>query len=843
MSKKSLEEIWRKMDSQRRAQAQIEAQRERELFEKRELARREYLNRIRMFEKLGPITPTSASSAAGGRIPRPEVPTIQSQQSFLYYEWNETGKLFTYFIKNFETGELTDIKTIDTFDNSLNLWAVNDGGFFLSARDSTSSFNHFAFISLNGEVIWQDTSDNLIDVDIEDFVKYIAAYYLKDGIWKLAVFDKNSNIRTFNFDNPIEGGGYSFDDVWKGGFVVKEFIGTVQKYYIINFEQGTATLFKEIDTDLGDSLSVYLYSYSDKIVSNLNGTLYEVWNSSGTKISEFDTIIEFSTSSWTEEEFVFLDDDGGFLVFGIDVTNVQWTTILFNSNSSSFVIKSIDKSLYSNHSRELSDQKNYKFNSTWIAEGAAFVLFYDSTSSTTNIMNYYNNAAFLPIWSTDTTIRDLFTFSSERGVKFNDSGTIGRNSDYINVFIDNDSGDSNYSILRFEKLGTYSIFDSGVPKTWDNYNDTDFTQGRSILQLYKDLTITNVNYGWDDLSDVEDRFYYSFRQANNNNIGDNVVGQEFVMKDTVNDQYWAIKFTDWEDGGGGGFAYTRQLIEGGTFSGEVITFTHSSFLDSPDVIVPGVLEIKRGEYGPIYNSAAEGESNGDNPVGTLWNSQYSSLDIQEYVHFIINRSGEIIDEVITGDRYVDNWVTQIYTLEDEIFGKFYVSNETTVSGASPSIPGQFQLLDDYYDDFNEGSSPTYDTGLSKSNILINSGFRFRFVTNNSIGDEVIVPSTGTIFTKLNGSEAFDFGFYMATYDEVNTNFYIYNLQSSLVFQKSVSDSDLSTWTSDMMGKRMSIRYKLNSTGIWYVIIFDGQTIQELEISLGDLNTKANDWNW
>lgn len=46
--KKSLDQIWQQMQSQRATEAQRQAAQERALYEQRELARQEYLRRMRM---------------------------------------------------------------------------------------------------------------------------------------------------------------------------------------------------------------------------------------------------------------------------------------------------------------------------------------------------------------------------------------------------------------------------------------------------------------------------------------------------------------------------------------------------------------------------------------------------------------------------------------------------------------------------------------------------------------------------------------------------------------------------------------------------------------------------
>jgi len=1074
MSKKSLEEVWRKIDADRRAQSQRESQRERELFEKRELARREYLNRSRMLEKVGPNFPSASSAAAGaggGRIRRP-VPQVFSDQSILYYNYD--SGIFSYFIYNFESAVLTSIKEIN-LPNDPSIYPVTRGGFFLQSSNNENSNYELLFISLTGEVIWQDTTStsNDSDVDIENFSRYVAAYYLKGEIWKLVVFNEGGEIRQFDFQNPIEGGGYSYDDVWSGGFVVREDIENIQKFYIINFNSGSATLFNQVDTDT-DYLNVYQYAYSDKILTIKGGSLFEVFNSGGQKISEFDVISEFEVDSYYYDDLTFLSENGSFILIGFieDTRNI----IFFSGESNQFSYKRVDTDNYQYYRYDVDNQKNYIFTDDWIAEGSAIFMFYNNDNEINGI-EYYDSSIILPVWSTDVELRDFYTFSSEKGIvtDLDDSDiAITRNADYINLLIDNNRGllylfsddgtnsisdggddmydggnelyadnvqieythtqlsddkdggmliedfisdgvvftgasasvfgasssveyftnlypglfvlaaqnveidefkidgnlgsdgdgqadsynfdvvnnsinygvyvkrvwdapprdgrgpdpsvnhiiivrgstysgivqtidqtteddlhkleglasagvseiyyllialqngikleddkieeivseflnileessdinellinlnsdygnitgvlplpDENYSILRFNRLGDFNTtIPTTIPKNIE-LDDDDQLGGKTILQFEREFEVTGT-WGWDDLSDLDERFYYSFREANDGDIGDYVVGQELIMKDTVNNQYWGIKFTEWQQGGGGGFAYTRQLIVGDTFSGDIISFTHSSFESEPDVIVPGVLEIKRGYLGPIYNSAVEDESNRYNPTGTLWNSEYVYGEISEYDHYIVNTDGQVIDKVTTGDNYDNDFEGATFILEDEIFNKTWVSNNQNGK--------QFQLLPKYYNSAEDCNTISDESGLRLGNFIISNGFRNRVITEDSIGDEFITPKAGQIMTKIDRRYIFYNGLCVVTEDESNINFYFYNLSGELIGQKSISNSI--SYDDNGRGRRFSIRYESDSNR--NVIFFNGVVVAEINTNLSDLDISINDYYW
>jgi hypothetical protein len=835
MAGKSIEDILRQQAAQRQAQIQQQQAQERALNEQRERQRQDYLQRMRMFESLNNTNPSSAASAGGKRGNTTSI----SNESILYYNFN--AGVFTYFIYNFESEVLTDVKEISLENGpsgganpageASGIYPVTRGGFFIKSLNDTNSNYDLLFISLNGEVIWQDTSSNDSDVDIENFSRYIAAYYLKDGIWKLVVFNENGEIKSFDFQNPIEGGGYSYDDVWNGGFVVREDISDIQKFYIINFEAGTSTQFHEIDTNI-DSLNIYLYAYSNKILTIKNGDLFEVFNSNGQKISEFDVLDEFDVVSYSYDDFVFLNDNGSFVLVGFieDTRNI----IFFSGESNEFSYKRVDTGDYEYYRYDVYSQKNYTSPSDYISEGSAIFMFYNNDNEIDGI-DYYDSCIILPVFSTDSQLRDFYELTSEKGIvtDLDDNDvSITRNADHINLLIDGNSvlPDENYSILRFNREGdSNTIIPTNITKI--QLDDDDQINGKTILQFERSFE-ENGTWGWDDLSDLEDRFFYSFKEANNNSIGNNVIGQKFVMKDIVNNKYWGIKFTEWEQSGGGGFAYTRQLISGGTFSGEIISFTFSDWINGVvDIIEPGVLEIKRDYYGPIYNSAVESESNGENLKGTLWNSEYVYGQISEYDHYIVNNEGQVVDKVTTASDYENHYEGATYILEDEIFHKTWVSNNQNDK--------EFQLLPNYYHNYEECNNTSNESGLRLGNFIISDGFKNRIITEDSISEEFITPSTG-IISKAGDREVFYNGGCVITTDESNTIFYFYNISGELVGQKSMSEGFIE-YSDTERGNRFSIRYLVD--GKTNVILFNGTTIREFETNLGEIDISINDYNW
>jgi hypothetical protein len=109
-------------------------------------------------------------------------------------------------------------------------------------------------------------------------------------------------------------------------------------------------------------------------------------------------------------------------------------------------------------------------------------------------------------------------------------------------------------------------------------------------------TIWNAE-GWDDVSDIETRYYQTFRQALRNSVGANIVGAELIMKDIASNEYYKIKFSQWAQGAShdGSFAYTREKIDTTTPIG--ITFYDGSTLPKAPNTKPKFEQSYVGDFG------------------------------------------------------------------------------------------------------------------------------------------------------------------------------------------------------------------------------------------------------
>lgn len=177
--------------------------------------------------------------------------------------------------------------------------------------------------------------------------------------------------------------------------------------------------------------------------------------------------------------------------------------------------------------------------------------------------------------------------------------------------------------VHISRASNQSIFNT-VSEQGYNGNSPGDGDGRNSPQG----TEWNLD-GWLDLTDVKQRNYKPWVEAFDWNVGERIVGTECVMHDTINDKYYAIKFTQWTGvSNGGGFAYKRRLINADA------VFVHTENGSEVDDIAEGV-GITRGSGGAIYNPYDEGEwDDSVSPGGTEWNfdGNHDLSDIEDRVY-------------------------------------------------------------------------------------------------------------------------------------------------------------------------------------------------------------------
>ena len=223
--------------------------------------------------------------------------------------------------------------------------------------------------------------------------------------------------------------------------------------------------------------------------------------------------------------------------------------------------------------------------------------------------------------------------------------TVGENGEILTVT------NVGFSVVGNNSAGTYTNLSSDyMPSVFDEI-DTGLTLVRdNVRGLFNFLAETQYNNstyasplgtewnsdGWGDLTDIRQRSYSNMREALGGAIGNNIIGTELVMHDTINDKYYKFLFTAWGENNGA-FAYTRNEITDPNY------FFKTDNGEEVDIFIPddgdgaGVGITRAGNNG-IYNPYREnGWNSSVSPDGTLWNldgwDDLSDVETRTYDNF------------------------------------------------------------------------------------------------------------------------------------------------------------------------------------------------------------------
>ena len=311
------------------------------------------------------------------------------------------------------------------------------------------------------------------------------------------------------------------------------------------------------------------------------------------------------------------------------------------------------------------------------------------------------------------------------GYDFSDN----RIGNYFNLNLVGDGFANNSIGNGFESNDTsYGFSDNQIGNQFDNntFGDTQY-------------------FTWNDTSieNLSERAYDTFTNALEVSIGqsdldadETILNKELIMHDTVNDEYHKVKFTQWTLGSnGGGFSYERTKVHPTVEA--TVYFTKTNYGSEVDVIVPGSLEITRGNGSGIYNVAEEASWAESSPQGTVWNSIFTQPDVgQGFEHNSIGNqfkgnyikkyfAGNQIASFISGNEFLgDVYENRIgdYTFGNDFLGTV-ISNTWGVSFNTNTIQSIF-------------SNNVIGFGFSGN--TVGTSFQFNQIgnefTNNIVGD-------------------------------------------------------------------------------------------------------------
>jgi len=155
--------------------------------------------------------------------------------------------------------------------------------------------------------------------------------------------------------------------------------------------------------------------------------------------------------------------------------------------------------------------------------------------------------------------------------------------------------------------------------------------------------------GWDDLLGVASRSYGTFYSALNGAVGNNIIGAELVMHDTINDRYYKFSFSNWGQNNGGSYSYTRTEITDPNFfeKADYATANNVDVIEDDSTLQIG---ITRGNNNGIYNPFTEIEWDENvSPAGTEWNidgwDDLTDVETRTYTNFYDAYNGNLGNRV------------------------------------------------------------------------------------------------------------------------------------------------------------------------------------------------------
>ena len=247
---------------------------------------------------------------------------------------------------------------------------------------------------------------------------------------------------------------------------------------------------------------------------------------------------------------------------------------------------------------------------------------------------------------------------------------------------------------------------------------------------------------------------------------------------TSYDEYHRVKFTQWtQNANGGGFSYERAKVY--PTSEDIVYFTKLNYENKVDVIIPGRLEIKRGNNQGIYNDVVENSWNeNDSPEGTEWNSIYTQPNnANQFQHnTIVNefkgnyirgyfQSNSIDSYVGTNQFSGDTYQNKIgsYTFDNDFLG--YMSDNSL--GMS-----FYQNTFGYNLNNNTFGSSIHDNTVG--NDFYNNDIQ-NYFNYNTIGNGFQTNQIANYFNENTIGDNFGYGYTIPQGNKIGNNFYNNNV--------------------------------------------------------------------
>jgi hypothetical protein len=485
MAGRSIEDILRQQAAQRQAQMQQQKAQERAIYEQRERARQDYLQRMRMYEKLSNINPAASAASAGGTG---KVPVINGHTEIILFTTTDSDN-YQYVIIDFLAETISKVKdTKISTSESYDYYLVENTGYVFEFDSKV------LFINDNAEIVQSLDKTNFLTSE------YRRNYYyavLNDGTL------------------------YQFD-----GKVVTTYTVTLGTDGTDIYVTKNSLAFTSTDTD--DAVNVYVWNPTIGLVKvwtgvNTNGDTDRYNGLATSDDSPFIAIATFddTTDGW---KTISIFGDDGTTKSVLDITqsannlNSGYLNVLVNNKLVFFNLRGVGSTYYFNIYDYNNDtwrtsthsKSNYGSNITMLqsvydgsqytslSSGFAYIL-HGTASGTTYNINKYNYADV--VWSIDGATPSTFTIDTGNGTKGIDVDDADRDG-YSNsslylgksFFFPITLADNNFRLLCLTSTQSVNISVGLTASLTGGQGDTDKIPGFNIGQRYASFRVGD-NFG------------------------------------------------------------------------------------------------------------------------------------------------------------------------------------------------------------------------------------------------------------------------------------------------------------------------------------------------------------
>jgi hypothetical protein len=201
--------------------------------------------------------------------------------------------------------------------------------------------------------------------------------------------------------------------------------------------------------------------------------------------------------------------------------------------------------------------------------------------------------------------------------------------------------------------------------------------------------------GWDNLENIEERFYTTFVDSLNNAVGNMVFDTELIMFIPSSNRYFKFNFTQWTSGNnGGGFSYVRTEIDINKLN-VGIKFS--------DGTIQKTAVIKTPVVSTAHNTWRIEQSVGSNNVAVdkfIVDEEFSGITtVNPYsdrpwdVYTLPAENQDIYDSVLSGNifwkLFINDSVYDIYAYVSTEFGTEYLIFYNETNNEIPYTSGDF----------------------------------------------------------------------------------------------------------------------------------------------------------